>query len=198
METTYKLPPIVWLRITDYMCAWLQYELGGDLRIGTQRVICVQHLPGAREVLRMPSETDTSDSKTVGNSISAARKNCIDAGLRLDPESIERQYGVTEVALKTFVPVECPTMRVNFNGVLRPWTLNVNFGKPQSGAMLKLLRDAFWMAVGRFAENYAKDRGCEKYAQIDMIEAFCAETNTPDEYAEAMRREWQRRMKRQE
>ena len=196
MEKTYKLPPIAWLRITDYMHGWIQRELGCALRVGAQHVISVQHLPGAREILRMETEEDVMGGKVIVNSMSAALKNCIESGLQLDPDAILGQYGLTAGALKMFMPVECPRMCINKNGVLRPWTLEVNFGRQQSSALQKLLRETFWQAVGEFAEEYAREHEGEKYAQIDMIEAFCAETKTPDELAETMRREWQRRMKR--
>ena len=65
MEKSYKVPPIVWLRVTDYMHGWLQYELGGDARVRDQRVVCVQHLPGAREVLRMETVDDMVEIKPV-------------------------------------------------------------------------------------------------------------------------------------
>ena len=45
---TYRTPPIVWLKMTDYIHGWLQHELGGAAMVGDQRVVCVQDLPGAR------------------------------------------------------------------------------------------------------------------------------------------------------
>ena len=62
--------------------------------------------------------------------------------------------------------------------------------------MQQLLRDAFWEAVERFDSAYAQKMGGKDYPAVDMIEAFCAETKTPDLYVDAMRREWQRRQKR--
>lgn len=82
-------------------------------------------------------------------------------------------------------------------GVLRPWTHDVNFGEKQAKAVQRLLRNAFWQAVQDFSDCYAREHRDEKYAQIDMIEAFCRDTDTPDIYADAMRREWQRRLLRE-
>lgn len=196
MEKSYKVPPIVWLRVTDYMHGWLQYELGGDARVRDQRVVCVQHLPGAREVLRMETVDDMVEIKPVGNAMSATRRNCITAGLDLDPQVVERLYGMTREALALFVPVECPRMCLTGNGVLRPWTLDVCLGKEQASAMQRLLRQAFWDAVEDFDREYAARMNGRKYPAVDMIEDFCARTGTPDLYVMAMRREWQRRVKR--
>ncbi len=182
--------------MTDYMHGWLQHELGGAARIKEQPVICVQHLPGVRNVLRMESEEEPTVNSPVVNSMSATWRNCLEAGIRLDASAVEREYNITREGLKLFVPIECPKMCMTKNGVLRPWTLDVNFGQRQATAMLRLLRAAFWKAVEEFADNYERQMQGRKYAQIDMIEAFCKETETPDMYAESMRREWQRRQKR--
>lgn len=192
----YKLPAIVWLRVTDYMHGWLQHELGSELWIKDQRVVCVQHLPGARAVLRMETVEELMDPRPVGNAMSDNWKNCIEAGLELDASVVERMYGITKEQMKLFVPIECPKMCLTKNGVLRPWTLDVNFGQRQASEMQRLLRGAFWDAVAEFDGSYARKMDGEKYPAVDMIEAFCAETETPDLYVAAMRREWQRRVKR--
>lgn len=196
-EKTYSTPPIVWLKMTDYMHGWLQHELGGAARIGSQRVICVQHLPGARDILRMETAEDMVERGQVSNAISATRKNCIDAGFDIDPDTTKKMFGVTRDQLKLFVPVECPKMRINGKGLLRPWTLEVCLGKSQATALQRLLRQAFWDAVGEYDASYARKQNGRRYPAVQMIEGFCAETRTPDLYVEAIRREWQRRVKRQ-
>ena len=47
-----------------------------------------------------------------------------------------------------------------------------------------------------FSEEYAKEHAGQKYAQEDMVEAFCKETSTDARHVAAIRREWQRRRKR--
>ena len=195
-EGNYVMPSIVWLRVTDYMQPWMQLELGGELRIGNQRVVSVQHLPGARPVLRMETVEEMLDPKAPGISMSATWKNCIERGLDIDPDTIKKEYGMTKETMKQFVPIECLKRCVTRNGVVRPWSNDVNFSKRQARKVQDLLRQAFWDAVEEFAGKYARQHKGERYAQVDMIEAFCAETGTPDLHVEAMRREWQRRRKR--
>ena len=92
MEKKYELPPIVWLKMTDYMHGWLQYELGGAAMIKEQRVVCVQHLPGAREILRMESFEDLElGVMKISNAMSATRKNMLEAGMVLDASVIEQE-----------------------------------------------------------------------------------------------------------
>ena len=196
MAKTYQVPPIVWLKMTDYMHGWLQYELGGGARIKDQKVVCVQHLPGARSILKMESLEDMMERGPVGNAMSATRKNCICAGLEIDPDVMEREYKATKELMKLFVPIECPKMCLTKKGVLRPWTLDVGLQKDQATAMQRLLRNEFWNAVKEFDERYAEDMGGEKYPAREMVEEFCRETETPGLYVEAIRREWQRRCKR--
>lgn len=199
MEKTdkqYKSPVIVWLKMTDYMHAWIEYELGGNVRVRDQRVVCVMDLPGVREVMRMESEKTSLDQGFVGNSMSACWRNCIDSGFRLDQAAVERMYGITEEELKLFLPVECPSRCMNADGVLRPWGLDINFGKRQATAMQRILREEFWKAVENFDKEYAGKMNGKRYPAVDMIESFCQETGTPDLYVQAMRREWQRRVKR--
>lgn len=195
-EKQYKSPIIVWLKITDYMHAWIEYELGGAVRVKDQKVVSVSDLPGVREIMRMESEKSPVDQSSVGNSMSARWRNCIDSGLRLDHDAVERMYGVTDEELKLFMPIECPSRCMNTEGVLRPWSLDINFGKRQATAMQRVLRDEFWNAVERFDREYAKKMNGKRYPAVDMIESFCADTGTPDIYVQAMRREWQRRVKR--
>lgn len=194
-EKNFQLPAIVWLKVTDYMHGWLQYELGGSIRMGDKKVISVQHLPGARDILRM--ETEMEVRKPVGLAVSATWWNCIEAGMTIDRETVERVFGLTREDLEMFEPIECPKICLTKGGVLRPWTNDVCFSKRQASAMQQLLRDAFWQAVEQFDRSYAQKMEGKKYPAVDMIEAFCAETKTPDLYVAAIRREWQRRQKRQ-
>lgn len=187
---------VVWLKMTDYMHGWLQHELGCALMIKEQHVVCVQHLEGARDVFRMESSEEELKSGPIGISISCIRKNCIDAGMDIDQETVEKAYGVSKKDLKLFVPIECPKMCMTVSGVLRPWTEEVNFGQHQATALQKLLRGEFWKAVESFDKSYAAKMDGKKYPAVNMIEAFCAETKTSDEYVEYIRREWQRRQKR--
>lgn len=195
-EKVYDVPAIVWLKMTDYMHGWLQWELGGEARVKDQRVVCVQHLPGARAILRMETVEDMMEKKPIGNVMSATRKNCMEAGLNIDEDVMAREYGVTREAMKLFVPVECPKMCLTKSGVLRPWTLDVCLGREQAAAMQRLLRNAFWQAVEEYDAKYARKMNGKKYPAVDMVEDFCGETETPDLYVEAIRREWQRRVKR--
>lgn len=195
-EKVYDVPAIVWLKMTDYMHGWLQWELGGEARVKDQRVVCVQHLPGARAILRMETVEDMMEKKPIGNVMSATRKNCMEAGLNIDEDVMAREYGVTREAMKLFVPVECPKMCLTKSGVLRPWTLDVCLGREQAAAMQRLLRNAFWQAVEEYDAKYARKMNGKKYPAVDMVEDFCMDTETPDLYVEAIRREWQRRVKR--
>ena len=198
MDRSYNPPPIVWLKMTDYMHAWLQYELGGGARIKSQKVVCVQDIPGARDVLMMETDEDTMEPRKVTNAMSGTRKNCVCLGLELDPAVVEELYGLTEKQMALFVPVECPRRCLTKNGVLRPWTLDVCFGRDQATAMQRLLKQEFWNAVDRHNLDYARKMKGEKYPAVDMIESFCRLTGTPDLYVDAIRREWQRRVKRGE
>jgi hypothetical protein len=192
----YKLPAIVWLRVTDYMLPWVQWELGGNVRVKNMRLVSVQHLEGARDILREDTVQEAVPQRLVDKSMSATWRNAVDAGMSFDPAAMEREYGVTKEVLQLFVPIECPRNCITQDGVLRPWSNDTNFSKHQATALQDLLRHEFWQAVGAFSEGYAAQREGERYAQVEMIEAFCRETKTPDMYVDAMRREWQRRVKR--
>ena len=133
-----------------------------------------------------------------GNAMSATRHNCIVRGMLLDPDTVADFYGVTKECLKLFTPIECPKMCLTKNGVLRPWTLDVCFGKEQASCLQRLLREEFWHAVDEYNEEYAEKMNGKRYPAADMIEAFCQHTGTSDVHVDAMRREWQRRRKRQD
>ena len=196
LEKSYKLPAICWLRVTDFMGAWLQYELGGGVRVKDLRVISVQHLKGARAVLRMETVEDVMEPVPIVNAMSATRWGCIDAGMTLDEGVTQQVYGISRKELEQFQPVECPRLALTEDGVLRPWTADIYFGAKQATALQRIIREAFWQAVGEFAEKYAAMRHGEKYPQEEMVEAFCKETGTSDVYVPGIRREWQRRVKR--
>lgn len=193
----YKQGAVTWLRMVEYMHGWLSWELGCEVRAHDRRVLSVQHLEGAREVLRMQTVEDMMEKQPLGIALSATRRNCFDAGLRISPETMRDEYGVTKEALDGFVPIECPKMCLTKNGVLRPWTLDVCFGKDQARQLQKLLRAEFWKAVDEFDREYAEQEEGRKYPAREMVEEFCAETRTPDMYVDEIRREWQRRKKRE-
>lgn len=196
MDKNYQLPAIIWLKVTDYMHGWLQYELGGAIRVKNQRVVSVQHLPGSRDALRMETVNDIEmRPQKIANAMSGNRKNMLDAGMVIDAEYIEKEYGMTPSLMELFVPIECPRMCLTPKGVLRPWTLDVSLGREQASALQRVLRNAFWHAVEDFNTEYARKMDGAYYPQVDMIEDFCSATNTPDIYVEAIRREWQRRLK---
>lgn len=192
MEKLYRLPVICWLRVTDYMQGWVQNELGGEAKAYGQRVVSVQHLPGARNVMRMETNEETMAPRQVGIAMSATLRNCIDAGLILDAEAVERMYGITKEALALFVPVECPRLALTKNGVLRPWTNDVCFGRTQARAMEKLLFREFWKAVAEFDKEYAEKMNGKKYPAKDMVEAFCDISGTYSYHVDTIRREWMR------
>ena len=197
MERNFEPPPVTWLRVTDFMHGWIERELGGGMTIREKKVVTVQHLDGARDVLRMETTDNMALAATdVGTVMSAALRNAIDAGIRYDAAAVEQIYGVTKEALRLYVPIECPENAVTEGGVVRPWSHDICFSHKQAVAMQRLLRERFWQAVAKYADEYALAHRGEKYAQQDMIEAFCQATKTDDIHVEALRREWQRRVKR--
>ena len=187
------MPPIAWLRVTDFMHGGLVRELGGTLTVRGKRVLSIQHLKGARHILTsMEAEYEMMSQKPVGKAMSDTWKNCIEAGLQMDPEAVEREYGITKGELDLFLPIECSRMCLTKNGVLRPWTLDVCFGRSQANALMDLLRNEFWRCVTAYDREYARRMDGKRYPAVRMIEDFCTETDTPDIYVDAMRRQWQR------
>lgn len=196
MCKNYEIPPIVWLKVTDYMHGWLQYELGGAARIKEQRVVSVQDLPGARDALRMEVFEDIElQPMKITNAMSANRKNMLESGMVINADIVQQEYNMTPQLMQLFVPIECPRRCLTRFGVLRPWTLDVSLGHQQACELQRVIRSAFWHAVEEFNADYARRQGTTDYPQIDMIEDFCRATGTSDTFAETIRREWQRRVK---
>lgn len=187
---------ICWLKVTDYMRGWARCALGCGTKIGKEPLISLYQIMGAKEVLEIGTDDDLPDHGTPGNAMSATWRCALEVGLEYDPATMECIYGVTEETLEQYLPIACPPTAMTVNGISRAWTNDTCFGREQAMALQKLLREAFWTAVGQYSKQYAKEHRGEKYAQVEMIEAFCRETKTDDMYVEAMRREWQRRNKR--
>ena len=190
----YKLPPVAWLKVTDYMHGWLQHELGGAAKIGEQRVVCIQHLPGAKDALMMETTYDLMDMKPIDKAMSATRRNVVNLGIALDKDVMESFYGVTEERLKLFVPVECPQRCLTKYGVLREWTNEVSFGHKQAFELQQVIRTGYWEAVEAFNAEFARQRDGKKYTSLEMVEAWCKETGTSEVHAENIKREWNRRV----
>ena len=200
MAKNFRMPAIAWLRVTGFIRGWLDYELGSKVMVNGRRVVCLQHLDGVRDILRMEpvDDVELSPDLPVELSLSAARYGLISAAMTLSPETTERMYHLSLEQMQQFVPIECPRLRLTQEGLLRPWSGDAMLGDAQAKALLRLLREAFWKDVERFARRYSRQHEGERYAQEDMIEAFCRETETSDIHVEAIRREWQRRCKRAE
>ena len=192
------MPAIAWLRVTEFIRGWLVYEYGSKVMVNGRRVVCLQHMDGVRDILRMETVADMklSPDLPVELSLSASRYGLISAAMALSPEATERMYHISREQMQQFVPIECPRLRLTQDGLLRPWGGDAMFGDQQAKELLRLLRHYFWEGVGQFAMRYARQHEGERYAQEDMIEAFCRETETSDIHVEAIRREWQRRAKR--
>lgn len=200
MAKSFKMPAIVWLRVTGFLSGWLDYEFGSKAMVNGRRVVCLQHLDGARDILRMETVDDTelSPDMPIDLSLSASRYSMLQAAMTLSPEATERICHLSPEQMQQFVPIECPRLRLTEEGLLREWGGDAMLGDAQAKALLRLLRHYFWEEVKRFARRYAGEHEGEKYAQEDMIAAFCRLTKTSDLHIEAIRREWQRRCKRAE
>lgn len=198
MAKSIRMPAIVWLRVTEFLRGWLDYEFGSKAMVNGRRVVCLQHMDGVRDILRMETVDDTelSPDLPVELSLSASRYSLLQAAVTLSPEVAERIYHLSSEQLQQFVPIECPRLRLTQEGLLRPWGGDAMLGSAQAKALLRLLREAFWEDVEQFARRYAREHEGERYAQEDMIAAFCRMTKTSDLHIEAIRREWQRRCKR--
>ena len=198
MAKSIRMPAIVWLRVTEFLRGWLDYEFGSKAMVNGRRVVCLQHMDGVRDILRMETVEDMelSPDLPVELSLSASRYSLLQAAVTLSPEVAERIYHLSSEQLQQFVPIECPRLRLTQEGLLRPWGGDAMLGGAQAKALLRLLREAFWEDVEQFARRYAREHEGERYAQEDMIAAFCRMTKTSDLHIEAIRREWQRRCKR--
>lgn len=194
-ERVYRPPQVAWMKITDYLYGWVQHKLTGEVRVTEKKVVCLQHLKGAKKALRMETNYDMTGEPTK-EALSATRRNCIAAGLELDEETTTKIYGVSRADLELYFPVECPNVCLTNGGVLRPWNNDVCFGRQQTAALQHVIRDAFWEDVVDYDRRYAQEHQGERYTVSDMLEAFCAETGISDVYTDTMRREWQRRTKR--
>lgn len=200
MAKSFRMPAIVWLRVTEFIRGWLDYEFGSKVMVNGRRVVCLQHLDGARDILRMETVDDTelSPDLPVELSLSASRYSMLQAAMTLSPEATERICHLSPEQMQQFVPIEVPRVRLTEEGLLRPWSGDAMLGDAQAKALLRLLREAFWEDVEQFARRYAREHEGEEYAQEDMIAAFCKMTKTSELHIEAIRREWQRRCKRAE
>jgi hypothetical protein len=144
----------------------------------------------------MATEEDRMDAGPQPGSLSATKHNCIEAGMLLDTATVEKMYGLTREELALYVPVECPRTCMTQDGVLRPWTDDVRFGREQTAALQRILREAFWQGLEEYDREYAQKNGGKEYAAVDMVESFCRDSGTSDLYVDALRREWQRRKRR--
>ena len=187
---------ICWLKVTDYMRGWMRKALGCGTKIGKEPLISMYQITGAKEVLETGTDEELPEHGTPGNAMSATWRCALEVGLEYDPATMECIYGVTEETLEQYLPIACPPTAMTVDGIMRTWTHDTCFGREQTIALQKLLREAFWAAVEQYSKQYAQEHAGKKYAQVEMIEAFCRETKTDDMYVEAMRREWQRRNKR--
>ena len=199
MAKNCRMPAIVWLRVTGFISGWLDYEFGSKVMVNGRRVVCLQHLDGMRDILRMMEtvdDTELSPDLPAELSMSAQRYSMLNAAMTLSPEATERVYHLSLEELLSYVPIEVPRVRLTEEGLLREWGGDAAFGEQQAKKLLRLLRHYFWEGVEQFARRYARQHEGEAYVQQDMIGAFCRETKTSELHVEAIRREWQRRCKR--
>ncbi len=187
---------ICWLRITDYMRGWARVALGGAKRVKEDPVLEILNLKGVQPILLMPTDSDLPGFGAPGNAMCDTWHAALLAGIEVDAWGMEREFGITKEVLEPYLPVACPDNAVTKDGAIHAWNSDTSFGKQQAIALLRLIRDAFWSAVGDYAVQYKKAHFGAKYAQIDMLDSFCRDYHINDMHLEAMRREWQRRCKR--
>ncbi len=188
---------ICWLRVTDYMRGWTRMVLGTRYRVHELPVIQVKGLDGASEVLAMSVSEELPGIGVPGNAMCDTWHAALEAGLEVDAWGMEREFGITREVMDQYLPVLCPDVAVDEDYITHPWTSDTCFGREQAIALQRLLRDAFWSAVDNYASDYKRAHSDAKYAQIDMLESFCKEYKSDDTHIDAMRREWQRRQKRE-
>lgn len=187
---------ICWLRITDYMREWTRTTLGNSKRVKDEPVLDILSLEGVQSALLMPTSDGLPGFGTLGNAMCDTWHAALTVGLEMDAQGMEKEFSITREMLEQYLPVACPAIAITMDGSTHPWNRDTCFGKQQASAVLRLIRDAFWSAVGNYAVQYENAHFGTKYAQIDMLESFCKDYRINDTYLEAMRREWQRRCKR--
>lgn len=187
---------ICWLRVTDYMQGWIRDALGGALVMEHQPMVSLDGVVGAREAFELPV-ADEEDRSVPGSAVSDLWMHAMITGVDMDPTGMEETFGVTEATLRQYLPIECPLFAFTEDGVFRPWSSGMVFGRAQAIALQRVLREAFWRGVKAYSKRYALAHAGEHYAQEEMIEAFCHDTHTDDTHVQAMRREWQRRCKKE-
>lgn len=193
-----KMPAICWLKVTDYMHDWVRHELCGTLLVRNHPIVCLLHLKGVREIMRMKIYEDIElEAGEAENALSAQRYKMIRAGLDVSEQVTSQLYGISSEELQMYMPVECPPVCLTESGVLRPWTNDICFTHQQATQLQRLIRETFFKAVADFDARYAESLNGRYYPAVDMVEAFCSEMEINDMYVEAIRREWQRRQKRQ-
>lgn len=187
---------ICWLKITDYMQGWMRATLGGPERVKNDPVIHVHTLDGAGAVMMMTTDNEPSWMGVPGNVICDTWHAALSVGMEIDARGMQKELGITREVLAQYLPIACPKNALADDGSIHPWDSDTSFGKEQATALQRLLREAFWESVDNYSREYNKEHLGEKYAQIEMLEAFCKEYHTDDMYIQAMRREWQRRCQR--
>jgi hypothetical protein len=191
------MKPICWLRITDYIRDWARVTLGTPMRVKNKPILDILSLEGIRPVLLLPAENELPGFKAFGNAMCDTWYAALTVGVEMDAWGMEKEFGITKATLDQYLPVLCPSYAVAENGAVRIWDSDTSFGKQQTTTLLRLIRDVFWSSVGKYATEYRKAHFGAKYAQIDMLESFCKDYHINDMHLEAMRREWQRRCKRE-
>ena len=188
---TYPTPSVSWLLMTEYTHDWLYNEFGGSIELHDRKIISVQHLPGARRILRMETQEDVLEPGKTRWAMSAMKMDCMELGIGIGPKNIKDQYGLTPEQLRLFVPVECPRMALTSFGVLRPWSRNTSFGHQQALELIKFLREKFWQAVNNH-KTKMEDMGEPPSTAKQLIESFVADYNIREIYIDDLRREYQR------
>ena len=188
-------PAMAWLKMPGYMIAWLEGEYGGSIERYGHKLLSFHHVDGVRRVLKMETEDDTMVCSPEWQSLSQTRMECIQAGMGLNPDAIEAWLGVSPKQLAQYVLVECPHLALTQNGVLRPWTRDIAFSRPQARRLQAELQRLFWSGVDAFDARYA-DAHPDYYPAVEMVTAFCDETGTEEIYIQEIRREFQRKRKR--
>lgn len=186
-------PAMAWLHVPGYMIAWLEYAYGGTKVLYGHKLLSTWQVPGMRAALREHTLEDMLMNTTETLSLSAQRMDCLQAGMLIDTKAMEESFGMTKKALAQYVAIECPRLALTGEGVLRPWRRHIAFSRPQARNIQALLQREFWGAVAAYNTQYALTH--EAYPAVEMVEAFCDETNTPEVFIAEIRREWQRKEK---